>query len=50
MTKSCALQKDKLWKQMMIFTVLLSLLLTFFCPLTAKAAGGIELSLSLIHI
>lgn len=44
MTKSCALQKDKLWKQMMIFTVLLSLLLTFFCPLTAKAAGGIELS------
>ena len=29
---------------MMIFTVLLSLLLTFFCPLTAKAAGGIELS------
>lgn len=44
MTKACALQKDKLLKQIMIFTVLLSLLLALFCPLTAKAAGGIELS------
>ena len=44
MTEVCTLKKDKLWKQTMVFTVFLSFWLAFFCPFTAKAAGGIELS------
>ncbi len=44
MTKVCALQKDKLIKHTLIFTVLMSLLLTLLCPFAAKAAGGLELS------
>ena len=39
-----ALQRERILKHAVIFTVMLSLLLAFFQPFTAKAAGGIELS------
>ena len=44
MTKVYALQRERILKHTVIFTVMLSLLLAFFQPFTAKAAGGIELS------